>query len=162
MKRTGVVVMTFLTLAVVATVGSPVVHARLSRLKGKILVTQKAPKKGADLVKFFSKNATNKLKAVQGANKWEFHFFAVLRKMPPADVINIVFYEYRGGRYRYVNAEDLKISNTGGGLIKVTGKYKLYGLLGYKKGRSYQMRLTVKNNRGNEVVFARSRRIFLK
>lgn len=163
MKRYGLIAMAMVVSVVALTLGSPEAQARLTRLKGKIFVTQKAPKKGANLAKFFEKNATGKLTTKKkGETKWHFHFFAVLRKAPPSDVVNIVFYEYRGGRYKYINAEDLKISNAGAGLIQVTGKYKVYGVLGFKKGKSYQMRLAVKNARGNEVVYARSRRLFLK
>ena len=162
MKRYGLIAVAVAVFVGMVSVGSHEAQARLASLKGKVLITQKAPKKGANLAKFFSKNDTSTLKTKKGQKKWEFHFFAVLRKAPPTDVLNIVFYEYRGGRYKYVNAEDLKISNTGSGLIQVTGKYKVYGVLGFKKGRSYQMRLAVKNNRGNEVVYARSRRLFLK
>jgi hypothetical protein len=162
MKRYGLIVVAVVAPMVAMTLGSPEAQAQLSRLKGKIFITQKAPKKGANLAKFFQKNATTTLKAKKGESKWQFHFFAVLRKSPPSDVVNIVFYEYRGGRYKYVNAEDLKISNAGGGLIQVTGKYKVYTVLGFKKGKSYQMRLAVKNARGNEVVYARSRVLRLK
>lgn len=162
MKRYGLIALVLVVPVVAVTLGSPEAHARLANLKGKILISQKKPTKGANLAKFYSKNATGKLKPNKGEKKWEFHFFAVLRKAPPADVINIVFYEYRGGRYKYVNAEDLKISNAGNGLIQVTAKYKVYGVLGFKAGKWYQMRLAVKNARGNEVVYARSRRLLLK
>lgn len=162
MRRFGLMVVALVVPLVALTLSSPDAQARLSRLKGKIFITQKTPKKGANLAKFFQKNATGTLKTKKGQTKWNFHFFAVLRKAPPSDVVNIVFYEYRGGRYKYVNAEDLKISNAGGGLILVTGKYKVYGVLGFKKGKSYQMRLAVKSARGNEVIYARSRRLFLK
>lgn len=148
--------------AVVLALGGAEAQARVSQLKGKILITQKIPSKGTSLAKFFTKNATGTLKTKAGETKWHFQFFAVLRKAPPSDVVNIVFYEYRGGRYKYVNAEDLKISNPGSGTIQVTGKYKVYGVLGFKKGKSYQMRLAVKDARGNEVVYARSRRLTLK
>ena len=77
-------------------------------------------------------------------------------------MVNIVFYEYRGGRFKYVNAEDLKISTGDGGIITVTGKYKVYKILGFKAGGRYQMRLAVKSARGNEVVFAKSRILTLK
>ncbi len=162
MKRNVLILVSVAVLMVAVTVGSPEAQARASQLKGKILITQKAPAKGANLAKFFKKNATGTLKAKKGESKWQFHFFAVLRKPPPSDVVNIVFYEYRGGRYKYINAEDLKISNVGSGLILVTGKYKVFTVLGFKKGKTYQMRLAVKNSRGNEVVYARSRRLHLK
>ncbi len=162
MKRYVFILVSVVVSMVAMTVGDSEAQARVSQLKGKILITQKAPVKGANLAKFFKKNASSTLKTKKGDSKWQFHFFAVLRKAPPSDVVNIVFYEYRGGRYKYVNAEDLKISNVGGGLIQVSGKYKLYGVLGFKKGKSYQMRLAVKNARGNEVVYARSQRLNLK
>lgn len=162
MKRYGLIVVAVVVPVAAMMLGSPEAQARVSHLKGKILITQKTPKKGVNLAKFFQKNATGTLKAKKGESKWAFHFFAVLRKSPPSDVVNIVFYEYRGGRYKYINAEDLKISNVGSGMIQVTGKYKVYSVLGFKKGKSYQMRLAVKNARGNEVVYARSRRLFFK
>lgn len=162
MRRFGLIAVVLAVPVLVWTLGSPEAHARLANLKGKVLITQKKPSKGANQAKFFTKNATGRLKPNKGEKKWEFHFFAVLRKAPPTDVINIVFYEYRGGRYKFVNAEDLKISNTGNGLIQVTGKYKLYGVLGFKAGKWYQIRLAVKGARGNEVVYARSRRLLLK
>jgi hypothetical protein len=162
MKRFGLIVGSLLNPLLVLTAGSTDAQARLAQLKGKLFITQKKPGKGANLAKFFQKHGTGTLKANKGEKKWEFQFFAVLSKTPPSDVVNIVFYEYRGGHWKYINAEDLKISNAGGGIIQVTGKYKVYGVLGFKKGRSYQMRLAVKNARGNEVVFARSRRLFFK
>jgi hypothetical protein len=162
MKRYVLILVSVVVSMGVMTVGNPEAEARVSLLKGKILITQKVPKKGDNLAKFYKKNATGNLTTKKGESKWQFYFFAVLRKSPPSDVVNIVFYEYRGGRYKYINAEDLKISNVGGGLIQVTGKYKLFSVLGFKKGKSYQMRLAVKNARGNEVVYARSRRLFLK
>ncbi len=162
MKRNVIFLVSVVVLMVAMTLDSTEAQARASQLKGRILITQKAPTKGANLVKFFKKNKTTILKAKPGESKWQFHFFAVLRKSPPSDVVNIVFYEYRGGRYQYVNAEDLKISNVGDGLIQVAGKYKVFTVLGFKKGKSYQMRLAVKNARGNEVVYARSRRLHFK
>jgi len=163
MKRIGMYLVAVLVPTTLMLLGSAEARAQFTKYKGKIVLTQKPlPAKQALLAKFLRKNATGTLKSEKGGGKWKFHFFAVLRKSPPTDVVNIVFYEYRGGRYRYVNAEDLKISTGGDGLITVTGKYKVYKILGFKAGGRYQMRLAVKNARGNEVVYARSRVITLK
>lgn len=119
---------------------------------GQIILTQKPlPAKTDRLVRWLRKNGTRKLKAEQGGGTWKFNFYAALRRLPPQNVVYIVWYQRIGGRFKYINADDLKISGK-----TIIGTHKLHKILGYAPGKQYQMRITLKSASGNEIVYARS------
>jgi len=139
---------------------APSASAQYRRYRGRVLVSQKAPPtKPAELRRWMRKDTTTRLKAVKEGGKWLFHFVAVLRRSPPVNVVNLVYYEYRGGGFRYVNAEDVKVSD---GANVIIGKGKMYKIIGFKSGKRYQLRITTKDNRGREIVYAKSHLILLK
>ena len=135
-------------------------QAQYRGYRGKILISQKpVPTKQAQLKRWMRKDTTTKLASNKAGDKWTFNYVAVLRKTPSINVVNLVFYEYRGGRYKYINAEDIKLS---GEATHIIGKGKMHKILGFKRGKKYQVRITVRNNRGNEIWYAKSRLILLK
>lgn len=160
MRRTSQIVLAGVVGAGLMCFEAPSASAQYRRYRGRVLVSQKAPPtKPEQLRRWMRKDATTHLKAVKGGGKWLFHFAAVLRKAPPVNVVNLVYYEYRGGGFRYVNAEDVRVS---AGANLIIGKGKMYKILGFKPGKRYQLRITTKDNRGREIVFAKSRLLLLK
>jgi hypothetical protein len=160
MKKSGLYVLaaTFALAALVT--GTKKAQAQYGRYKGRILVSKKKPpEKAAKLKRWMRKETTRRLKSNKAGDKWEFHYVAVLRKTPKINVVNLVYYEYRGGRYKYINAEDVKIT---GQATLIIGKGKMHKLIGFKKGKRYQLRITVRDSRGNEIWYAKSRLILLK
>jgi len=135
-------------------------EARAQRA-GQILVSQKpVPSNPAALKKWKRRDTTKKLTANKGGGTWEFYYIARMRKTPRVNVVNLVYYEYRPGRRpKYINAVDVKLS---GEVTHVIGKGKMHKILGFQKGRRYQIRITIKDNRGNEISYARSGLILLK
>jgi hypothetical protein len=134
--------------------------AQYRAYKGRVLVSQKKPPaKPEALRRWMRKETTTRLKSEKGGGKWLFHFAAVLRKRPPVDVVNLVYYEYRGGGFKYINAEDVRVS---AGANLIVGKGKMYKILGFKRGKRYQVRITIKDARGREIIYAKSRLLLLK
>ncbi len=158
MKR--LVLQAMVAAVMLAILGLGTREARAQRAS-QILVSQKpVPSKPAALKKWKRHDTTKTLKSNKAGNKWEFYYLARLRKTPPVNVVNLVFYEYRPGRRpKYINAEDVKLA---GAVTHVIGKGKMHKILGFKKGRRYQIRITIKDNRGNEIPYARSGLILLK
>ncbi|MDY0003056.1 MAG: hypothetical protein RBU30_17285 [Polyangia bacterium] len=139
--------------------GGPAV-AQYARHKGKILVSEKpVPTKQEEVDRWIKKDTSTTLKANKGGDSWEFHYVAVLTKAPPVNVVNLVFYEAAGGGYKYINAEDVKVAAQTNVII---GKAKMHKLLGFARGKRYQIRVTVKDNQGVERIFARSAALLLK
>ncbi len=160
MRKTGLYVLTAAFALTVWVMGSDEAQAQYRAYKGRVLVSKKKPpEKPAKLKKWMRKDTTRRLKSNKAGDKWEFHYVAVLRKTPKINVVNLVFYEYRGGGYKYINAQDVKVTGQPTLLI---GKGKMHKILGFKKGKRYQLRITVRDNRGNEIWYAKSRLILLK
>ena len=135
-------------------------EAQYRAYRGRVLVSQRKPPAKPDaLRRWMRKDTTTRLKPEKGGGKWLFHFAAVLRKSPPVDVVNLVYYEYRGGGFKYINAEDVRVS---AGANLIVGKGKMYKILGFKPGKRYQIRITTKDARGREIIYAKSRLLLLK
>jgi hypothetical protein len=134
-----------------------VAEAQYQKYLGKIVVTQKPlPDKPEEMTRFLDKNAATALDPDKGAETWTFNFYAALATDPPQDMLEIGFYEYVSGNYKRINLDDLKVGGK-----QVTGNYKLHKLIGYGKGKRYQMRILLRTG-GGEKVFARSGILTLK
>ena len=140
--------------------GTGAAEAQYARHKGKILVSEKpVPTKQEEVDRWIKKDAVTTLKAAKGNDSWEFHYIAVLTQSPPVNVVNLVYYEYGGAGYKYINAEDVKVA---AGANVIIGKGKMHKLLGFSPGKRYQVRVTVKDNQGTERIFGRSALLLLK
>jgi hypothetical protein len=154
-RRIGISLLAGMAL-LVGTAG--VAGAQYQKYLGKIVVTQKPlPEKQDELQRFLDKSAQTALDPDKGSETWSFSFYAALTTDPPQDMLEIGFYEYVSGNYKRVNLDDLKVGGK-----QVTGTYKLHKLIGYGKGKRYQMRILLRGPSGGEKVFARSGIITLK
>jgi hypothetical protein len=152
MKTTAWKWMWALPLVVIGGLTSTEAFAQYAKYQGQIiLVQQPFPDKQDDLPRFLQKNALRSLEAEPTGDKWTFGFYAALSKDPPLDTMLVVFHEVGGGRNKLVNSDDLKIEGK-----QVTGKYTVHKIIGFQPGKSYQMKIILKDDRGNEHLFAKS------
>lgn len=152
-----------MTLVLVATMlGGAVGEARAqyARHKGQVLLSEKpVPAKDDEIAAWLRKEVTTTLKSDKAGNVWDFHYVAVLTQAPPVNMVHLVYYEMQGAGFKYINAEDVKVAGAANVLV---GKGKMHKLLGFAPGKRYQIRITTRDNRGVERVFARSRAITLR
>ena len=160
MKRAWVSLLAAVVGAVCLTASGGAAEAQYARHSRKILVSEKpVPTKQDEIERWIKKDTSTTLIALKGGDSWEFHYLAVLKGSPPVNVVNLVFYEYSGAGYKYINAEDVKVAD---GANVIIGKGKMHKLLGFSPGKRYQIRITVKDNQGREVSFAQSAVLLLK
>jgi hypothetical protein len=157
MKSHRRIVVVLIAGAVTLVAGAQQAEAQYAKYQGKIVITQKPlPEKPEELARFLDKNAQTSLDQDKGADTWTYNFYAALSSDPPQDMLEIAFYEATGASFKRVNLDDLKVGGK-----QVTGSYKLHKLIGYTKGKRYQMRILLRGDKG-EKVFARSAIITLK
>jgi len=151
------IVVCLLAGAVALVAGAQQAEAQYAKYVGKIVITQKPlPEKEDELTRALDKNAVTALDPDKGADTWSYSFYAALSSDPPQDMLEIAFYEATGASFKRVNLDDIKVGGK-----QVTGTYKLHQLIGYGKGKRYQMRIILRGDRG-EKVFAKSAIITLK
>jgi hypothetical protein len=132
--------------------------------RGQVFLTQTAPPttqvSPARLYRFIRKHRVYTLRQIAGERFWRVYLFAQLRMAPTRALLNLSvnggrvhLAYYRKVRRRWVrdNVDDVVVKP---GVRFMRISYKMDSSLGLTKGAQYQLRVTLLNRRGREIVLA--------